>query len=73
MRAYMISGAHRIAMPKLPDWCDEAATAHWEQSDALLPDWPAALRMLIEKGRLAKVHHPSAAHRAGMVAGSTLS
>jgi len=70
MRAYMIAGAHRKAMPKLLEWCDEAAVAHWLQDEVALPTWPTALRMLIEKGRLSKLNHPSAAHQAGHIAGT---
>jgi hypothetical protein len=69
MRAFMIAGAHREVMPKLMVWCDEAAVAHREQPDATLPDAAAALQILTAQGRLSKVNFPSAAHRAGRVAG----
>jgi hypothetical protein len=62
MKAFMLSGAHRKAMPKLLNWCDEAAVAHYETDDAELPTWPEAHRILIEKGRPSKVNHPSPGH-----------
>lgn len=64
MRAYMLSGAHRKAMPKLLDWCDEAAVAHWNQTGDELPDWHEAHRQLQSKGRPSKVHHPNPRHTA---------
>ena len=44
MRAYMVSGAHKQAMPHLMHWCDEASVAHWTQNDPLLPSWKEADR-----------------------------
>jgi hypothetical protein len=65
MRAFMLSGAHRQAMPKLLDWCDEASVAHWEQEGEELPTWEEADRRMRTSGRISKVRHPSAQH-AGM-------
>ena len=58
MRAFMMSGAHRLAMPKLLNWCSEAAVAHWTQETAQLPDMGRAYRRIVEDGRLSKVHPP---------------
>ena len=62
MRAYMTSGAHKRAMPKLMHWCDEASVAHWEQERVELPNWGEADRRMRETGRPSKVLHPSAEH-----------
>src|SRR5689334_19054407 len=62
MRAFMMSGVHRRAMPKLLDWCDEASVAHWRQETAELPDWRQAHRKMIEQGRPSKVRFPSEDH-----------
>ena len=62
MRTFMMSGAHRQAMPKLLDWCDEAALVHWEQDSATVPEWADAHRRLVTQGRRSKVRQPSAAH-----------
>ena len=67
MRAYMISGAHGKVMPKLMEWCDEAATAHWTQESATAPSWPEAHQKLITLGRRSKVRHPSKAQEAFVV------
>jgi heme-degrading monooxygenase HmoA len=62
MRAYITSGDHLKAMPKLLHWCDEASVAHWTQDDATAPDWAEADRRMRGEGRASKVLHPSAVH-----------
>lgn len=62
MRAYMTSGAHRIAMPHLLDWCDEASVAHWDQDGETLPDWAEAERRMRAEGRPSKLRHPGPRH-----------
>lgn len=59
MRSFMVAGTHRRAMPKLLDWCDEAAVAHWIQDTSELPGWEQAHRKLVEQGRPSKVRFPS--------------
>ena len=61
LRAYMLGGAHKQVMPKLLDWCDEAATTHYTQDAAELHSWAEAHRRLVAEGRRSKVLHPSAA------------
>jgi hypothetical protein len=39
MNPYRIGGAHRRAMPKLLNWCNEAAVAHWTQESSEIPFW----------------------------------
>jgi hypothetical protein len=62
MRAYRNGGAHMRAMPRLLDWCDEAAVAHWTQPGIELPALADAAQRLGSAGRLSKVRHPSPAH-----------
>lgn len=62
MRAFMTSGPHKQAMPKLLDWCDEAALVHWEQEGDALPGWLEGHQRLVATGRRSKVRHPSPAH-----------
>ncbi len=62
MRAYMISGPHKRAMPHLLHWCDEASVAHWTQPDATLPTWLEADTRMRETGRPSKVLHSSPNH-----------
>ena len=62
MRAFMASGAHRIVMPKLFDWCDEASIVHWEQPEQSLPSWAEATRRMREEGHPSRVRHPSPHH-----------
>lgn len=62
MRGYMIAGAHRRAMPRLLDWCDEASLVHWIQAGDALPDWAEADRRMRAAGRASKLRHPSPGH-----------
>lgn len=62
MRAYMTTGDHGAAMPRLAGWCDEASVAHWEQAKDALPSWTEADRRMRGEGRPSKVRHPSASH-----------
>lgn len=62
MRAYMLSGDHRTAMPRLLGWCDEASVVHWTQDDPALPTWTEADRRMRQEGRASKVRHPSPNH-----------
>jgi hypothetical protein len=61
MRAFMLVGAHRRIMPRLLQWCDEAAVAHWLQDSLEPPSWQDVHRRLQQEGRASKVDHPSAA------------
>ena len=64
MRAYMTSGSHRRAMPKLMRWCDEASVVHWTQADAAAPAWADADRRMRAEGRASKLRHPAPGHAA---------
>ncbi|MET0537401.1 MAG: DUF3291 domain-containing protein [Xanthobacteraceae bacterium] len=55
MRAFMPSGMHRRVMPRLLDWCDEAAVVHWLAEP---PPWSEAHRRLQADGRTSKVKFP---------------
>ena len=61
MRAFMLAGAHRRVMPRLLQWCDEAAVTHWLQETPESPSWQEAYRRLQQEGRASKVDYPSAA------------
>jgi quinol monooxygenase YgiN len=63
MRSFMQSGVHRRVMAQLPEWCDEAALAHWVQDSGEPPSWPEAYRRLQHEGRRSRVRHPSEAQR----------
>ena len=64
MKKFMLAGTHRKAMRKLPQWCDEAALAHWTQESEEMPSWEEAWRRIESEGRPSRVNHPSSAHTA---------
>jgi hypothetical protein len=59
MNAYRTSGAHRGAMPKLLNWCNEAAVVHWTQESSEVPSWQEAHQRMAEEGKPSKVNYPS--------------
>jgi hypothetical protein len=61
MRAFLLAPADRRVMPKLLQWCDEAAVTHWLQDSPEPPSWQEVHRRLQQEGRTSKVDHPSAA------------
>ncbi len=62
MQRYMTTDNHRVAMPRLLDWCDEASVVHWEQPEATLPSWTEADRRMRASGRVSKMRNPSPQH-----------
>ena len=61
MNAYRTGGAHRGVMPKLLNWCDEAAVVHWTQESLALPSWQTAHQHMLTQGKPSEVNHPSPA------------
>jgi hypothetical protein len=61
MNAYRTGGAHRRAMPKLLNWCDEAAVVHWIQESSEIPFWHDVQQHMAKEGKPSKVNHPSPA------------
>jgi len=59
MDAYRTTGAHRAAMPRLLEWCDEASVVHWDQDSNSVPTWNEAHGRMVKDGRASKVNHPS--------------
>src|SRR5262249_54226830 len=54
MNSFMLSGPHRQAMPRLLNWCDEAALVDWAQETDQPPDWQEAHRRIQLEGRRSK-------------------
>lgn len=65
MRAFMTSGVHRVVMPKILNWCDEASVTHWQQGGDIAPDWATAEMKMRSEGRISRVRNPSPAHQRG--------
>ena len=64
MKAFRGSAPHAKVMPRLVEWCNEAAYTHWAASGDSVPSWQEAYEHLIAEGRLSRVAHASASHDA---------
>jgi hypothetical protein len=69
MNAYRVGGAHRRAMPKLLNWCNEAAVVHWTQESSEIPVWQEVQVRMAKEGRPSKVNHPSPAQASNHIPG----
>ncbi len=65
MAAFRRTGAHLKAMPKLLDWCDEAAVATLSEDREAPPGPAESAQRLVQDGRISKVRNPSPAHARG--------
>src|SRR5688572_24663642 len=52
MRAFLVSGAHREAMPTLGALCDEASVAHTMRETDQLPGGEEAVELMRRVGRI---------------------
>lgn len=74
MKGFRGTAPHAKVMPRLVEWCDEAAYAHWIiATGASVPSWREAYEHLVADGRLFRVAHPSSAHDARQFAQPRLS
>lgn len=62
MQKYRSSGAHRIAVQRIPEWCDEAAAGHWEKEGSNLPTWEEVHHHMVAEAYQTRLSKPSPAH-----------
>jgi hypothetical protein len=62
MKKFRGTGAHARVMSRLPQWCNEAAYAHWVAPTDSIPTWDEAHQRLVAEGRMSRVEHPSENH-----------
>jgi hypothetical protein len=67
MQYYRNADAHRRAMPRIFDWCDEGSVVHWRQEESDLPDWQTLYHRMVSEGRPTRLPKPSPAHTAGKI------
>jgi len=65
MKQFRGTGAHKRAMPRLLDICDEASVARWTQDTDRLPSPAEMVERMRAEGRISKVRRPSEPHRRG--------
>src|SRR5687767_11536539 len=59
LKRFLGSGAHRSAMPRLHDWCNEAAWVRWNDVNAEPPAWQDTHLRLQRDGTRTRVLYPS--------------
>ena len=64
MKSFRNSGAHRLAMSWLSEWCDEATYLHWQQESDQPPGLKLAHTRLVAEGVVSRVKYPSPDHAA---------
>jgi hypothetical protein len=52
MNSYRTQDAHREALPKLIDWCDESSVVHWTQETRQLPSLARGLSAYADTGEI---------------------
>src|SRR3984957_15308616 len=62
MKSFRNSPAHRKAMQKISDWCNEATYIHWLQEEPALPDWNIVHERMIKEGSISKLRKPTERH-----------
>ena len=67
MKAFRGSGPHAKVMPRLVQWCDEAAYAHWVANGDSVPSWPEAYEHLVSEGSYLVWHIPLPAIMLGIL------
>jgi Domain of unknown function (DUF3291) len=67
MRTFRSSGVHAQVMPKLAQWCNEAAVVQWEHAGIELPSWEEASERLRSLGRRSRVDAPTDDHEQGRI------
>lgn len=62
MLAYLSSGAHGAALPRLSDLAVEASVVRWVSDEAALPKWSEAVQRMRHAGRASKLRRPGPRH-----------
>lgn len=68
MKAYRGAQPHAAVMPKIVDWCSEAAVTHFEHEGETLPSWREAWQRLTQTPRFIALNHPNDGHQARRIA-----
>ena len=67
MKNFILAGVHRRVKRRFLEWCNEAATVHWEQENDLEPKWHYAQRRLQSEGATLESQRPVPVHEGFLV------